>query len=246
MSRLRILALASFCDPDAVSMPYVAYCHAAALARLHDVTLVIEGPSEGRVRRAQGPFREIEVVKMPRLERLYAWALRRVFRYNYASQVLTAFQLPFALAFEWFAWRQLRRRILAKEFDVVIRLLPITAVQPSPFAFLLRKGPVPIVVGPINGGLPFVEGFSQADNQKQWISGFRKLYRFVPFSRATFRNAAAILAASSHTYGEFSQYRDKLFFIPENGTETSMCMDRERGSRASGPLELIFVGGLLP
>jgi glycosyltransferase involved in cell wall biosynthesis len=246
VSRLRILVLASFCDPEAVSMPYVAYCHAAALARLHDVTLVIEGPSEARVRRARGAFQGIEVVKMPRLERLYAWALRRVFRYNYASQALTAFQLPFALAFEWFAWRQLRGRIAAGEFDVVLRLLPITAVQPSPFAFLLRRGPIPIVVGPINGGLPFVEGFSQAKNQRQWISGFRRLYRYVPFARSTFRHAAAILAGSSHTCGEFSRYRDKVFFIPENGVEGGMCMDLRAAAPGDRPLELIFVGGLLP
>ena len=75
---------------------------------------------------------------------------------------LTAFSYPFALAFEWGAWRRLRQRILAGEFDVVLRIIPMTAVLPSPFAFFLRKGPVPFVIGPINGGLPFVRGFSQA------------------------------------------------------------------------------------
>ena len=36
MSRLRVLVLAPFCDPDAVSMPYVTYSHAAALAKVHE------------------------------------------------------------------------------------------------------------------------------------------------------------------------------------------------------------------
>ena len=40
MSRLRILLLAPDCNPEEVSMPYVTYSHAAALAQLHDVTLV--------------------------------------------------------------------------------------------------------------------------------------------------------------------------------------------------------------
>ena len=62
MSKLRILVLAPFCDPDAVSMPYVAYSHAAALAQLHDVTLVVGSPVEEKVRRAEGSFRTIEVV----------------------------------------------------------------------------------------------------------------------------------------------------------------------------------------
>ena len=73
MNRLRILLLAPFCDPDAVSMPYVTYSHAAALAQLHDVTLVVGAPVEDTVRRAKAPFRTIEVVRMPLLERIYAW-----------------------------------------------------------------------------------------------------------------------------------------------------------------------------
>jgi hypothetical protein len=108
VSRLRILVLAPFCDPDAVSMPYVAYSHAAALAQLHDVTLVVGSPVEDKVRRAKGPFRTIEVVRMPWLERIHAWSFRWIFKNNFASQALTAFSYPFSLAFEWRAWRQLR------------------------------------------------------------------------------------------------------------------------------------------
>jgi glycosyltransferase involved in cell wall biosynthesis len=246
MSRLRILLLAPFCDPDAVSMPFVTYCHAAALAELHDVSLVIGSPSEGNVRRAKGPFRTIEVVRMPMLERIYAWCLRWVFKYNFDTQVLTAFSYPFSLAFEWYAWRQLRRRIRAGEFDVVLRVLPMSAVVPSPFAFLLRKGPIPFVIGPINGGLPWPSGFSQLENQKEWISGARKLYRYLPLARSTYRNAAAIIANSSQTCAEFAAYPDKVFFVPENGVSRSMVEGNPNTPKAHDNLELIFVGGLVP
>jgi glycosyltransferase involved in cell wall biosynthesis len=246
VSRLRILILAPFCDPEGVSIPYVTYSHAAALAQLHDVTLVVGSPVEDKVRRAKAPFRTIEVVRMPMLERIYAWSLRRIFRYNFTSQALTAFGYPFSLAFEWRAWGQLRHRIVAGEFDVVLRLLPMTAVLPSPFAFFLRKGPIPFVIGPINGGLPYVQGFSQADNEKQWISGLRSLYRFLPFARSTYRNAAAIIAASSQTCAEFAAYRNKLFFVPEPGIACSLCSDDSRGPEPGARLELIFVGGLIP
>ncbi len=245
-SRLRLLLLAPFCDPDATSMPLVAYAHASALAELHDVTLVIGAPVEGNVRRAQGRFHAIEVIQMPWLERIYAWTLRRVFKYNFSSQALTAFGYPFSIAFEWSAWRQLRPQIRSSEFDLVLRLLPMTAVLPSMFAFFLRKGPVPFVIGPINGGLPFVSGFKQAERQKEWISGFRKLYRIMPFARSTYRNAAAVIVASSQTYSEFSKYRDKLFYIPENGVSSSMLSNEVRGRDPRGKLRLIFVGGLVP
>ena len=58
MSRLRILVLGSGCNPEQASMPYVTYSHAAALAQLHDVTLVVGAPTEAAVRRANAPFPE--------------------------------------------------------------------------------------------------------------------------------------------------------------------------------------------
>src|SRR5215469_13604379 len=246
MSGLRILVLAPFCDPEAVSMPYVTYSHAAALGKLHDVTLVVGAPSADNVRRANGPFSSIEVVRMPTLERIYAWCLRRIFKFNFTSQALTAFGYPFSLAFEWHAWQQLRRRIFACDFDVVLRFLPMSAVIPSPFAFFLRKGPIPFVIGPISGGLPYVESFSQAAREKQWISSLRGLYRFLPFARSTYRNAEAIIAASSQTYAEFSNYCDNLIFVPENGVSRSICCADSRSREPGRKLELIFVGGLIP
>jgi glycosyltransferase involved in cell wall biosynthesis len=246
MSRLRILVLAPDSSPEHVSIPYVTYSHAAALAQLHDVTLVVQSRVEGPVRRAKAQFQSIEVVRMPWLDRIYAWSLRWIFKYNFTSQALTAFGYPFALIFESRAWRQLRHRIFMGEFDVVLRIVPMTAVLPSPFAFFLRNGPIPFVIGPINGGLPYAEGFSQASNEKQWISNLRNLYRLLPFARSTYRNAAAIIAASSQTYAEFAEYRDKLFFVPEPGIARSMCYGDSRNPEPGAKLDLIFVGGLSP
>jgi glycosyltransferase involved in cell wall biosynthesis len=227
-------------------MPYVTFSHAAALAQLHDVTLAVRAPSEDPVRRAEAPFHSVEVIRMPWLDRIFAWSLRRVFKFNFNNQLLTASLYPLYLAFEWRAWQQLRHRILAGEFDVVMRIYPMNAVFPSPFAFFLRKGPIPFVIGPLNGGLPYVQGFSQAGNQKQWISGLRNLYRFLPFARSTYRNATAIIAASSQTCAEFDAYRGKVFFVPENGLGASLCFGDARSQDPSAKLDLIFVGGLIP
>ena len=246
MSRLRILVLAPDCNPEAVSIPYVTYCHAAALSHLHDVSLVIRSPSEAPVRRANAPFRSLEVVSMPVLERIWRWSLRRIFRGNYDTQVLTAFYYPFSVAFEWYAWRQLRQRIYAGEFDVVLRVLPMSPVLPSPFAFFLRKGPIPFVLGPLNGGLPWPEGFRQLENQKQRVSALRNVYRYLPFARSTYRHATAIIAASSQTYSEFTEYRHKLFFVPEPGIARSLCPAPAPRPKRTGKLDLIYVGGLVP
>jgi glycosyltransferase involved in cell wall biosynthesis len=244
MTRLRVLVLGPDCNPETVSIPFVSYCHAAALAQLHDVSLAIREGVEASVRRANAPFRSIEVVRMLSLERMHAWGFKRIFKSNFDSQAVTAFGYPFSLAFEWYAWRQLRRRILAGEFDVVLRILPMTPVLPSPIAFFLRRGPVPFVLGPLNGGLRDAPGFSQPD-KPEWVFGLRKLYRFMPFARSTYRHAAAIIAATSHMRTQFSAYHDKLFFIPENGIARSLCTADARRPEPGARLELIFVGGFV-
>jgi glycosyltransferase involved in cell wall biosynthesis len=246
VDRLRVLVLGPECDPERVSIPFVTYCHAAALAKLHDVSFVIGSPVEEHVRQAGAPFHSIEVVRMPLLERIYEWSLRRIFKYNYDTQVLTAFGYPFSLAFEWYAWRQLRRRIIAGEWDVVLRVLPMTPSLPSPFAFFLRKGPIPFVLGPLNGGLPWPPGFEQLENQKEWISNLRNIYQYLPFARATYRHATAIIAASSQVCAEFAAYRDKVFFVPEPGIAEALCLPDSRTPKPDAKLDLVFVGGLVP
>ncbi|HEV2329074.1 MAG TPA: glycosyltransferase family 4 protein [Verrucomicrobiae bacterium] len=183
---------------------------------------------------------------METFERIFDWGFRKIFKGNFNSQALTAFHWPFNFAFEWGVWRQFKRRIFAGEFDVVLRIIPMSAVIPSPIAFLLRNGPVPFVIGPIQSALPYVKGFSQAENEKQWSSGLRNLYRFLPFARSTYRHAAAIIAASSQGCAEFAEYDDKLFFVPEPGIDFSMCSGDSRISGPGAKLKLLFVGGLVP
>ena len=252
MRPLRILLLAPDCNPESVTTPQIAHAHAEALARLHAVTLVIRADNEVPVRRAGAPFQAIEPVRLPGLDQFYRWAIRRVFKYDYGRQSLTAATYPLQVAFEWRAWRQLRSRIAAGEFDVVFRILPIVSVLPSPFAYFLRKGPIPFVIGPLNGGLPWPRGFPQLEKQRSasgyWVSNLRGFYRYLPFARSTYAKAAAIVAGSSQTFSEFKQYGDKLFFVPgENGIDPSLFDRRERAPDVPGSkLRLVFVGRLIP
>jgi glycosyltransferase involved in cell wall biosynthesis len=245
INALRILVLAPDANPDSISTALVGYAHSAALAHHHDVTLVVRCGNVEAVKRAGAPFRHVEAIRVPGLDELYAWSIRRIFKYDYGSHLLTAFNYPFTVAFEWVAWRRLKRRIRAGEFDAVLRVLPVTSVLPSAFASFLRNGPVPFVIGPINGGLPWPRGFVQMDNQREWISGLRNVYRFLPYSRSMYRHANAIIAGSSHTYQEFARYRDKLFFVPENGIDDSQ-VSWAKPESADTCLRLVYVGRLVP
>lgn len=246
MSRLRILVLAQGANPNAICGPLIAYSQAQALARLHEVTLIIGAANADAVRNRPGALCGIEVIKMPWLDRFYAWAVGRVFKSNYNDQLLQVFLRPFPMLFEWQAWRQLKTRIKHREFDVVLRLLPISAISISPFAFFLRNESVPFLIGPVNGGLPWPAGFKQATIQHRWATWLRNLYPYLPFGRSAYRRAAAIMAGSSHTYAELHAYQKKLFFLPENGVESSVCADTSRDRERGAKIELIFLGSLIP
>src|SRR5262249_955702 len=131
MRKLRVLVLAPDCNPESVTTPQIAYAHAEALGRLHAVTLVVGAANETPIRWGSGPFETILQISMAGLDELYNWALRRIFKYDYGRQSLTAASYPLQVAFEWHAWRQLRRRIYGGDFDVVLRILPIVSVLPS-------------------------------------------------------------------------------------------------------------------
>src|SRR5712691_8911371 len=99
MSELRILLLAPDSNPDSISTSLVGYSHSEALARLHAVTLVTRRGNEAALRRKQASFHAIEVISLPWLDRIYAWSFRWIFKNDYGSHALTAFNYPFSLAF---------------------------------------------------------------------------------------------------------------------------------------------------
>ena len=99
------------------------------------------------------------------------------------------------------------------EFDVVLRLLPMTAVLPSPFAFPAK-------------GIDTV-----CDWAYQWRPALRDRFQpgqcpegvdldsegpvpVLPFARSTYRDAAAIVVASSQTYAEFAALPRQVVLCP--------------------------------
>jgi glycosyltransferase involved in cell wall biosynthesis len=247
VNRLRILAIAHGANPESISISLISYLHANALAQLHSVTLVTRANNEAALRRAKSNLASIETISMPWLDRIWEWTFQHLLKSNFHSRFYTPMSMPvLGYAFEWTAWRRLRNRIKNGDFDVVLRISPVNSILPSIFPFFLRNHSTPFVIGPLNGGLPWPRAFSQASKQKSWIDKLRSAYKFLPFSRSTYSGAAAILAASSQTCAEFSEHRDKIFFVPENGISSSLCSETVRTTHPGNKIQLIFVGGLVP
>ena len=56
----------------------------------------------------------------------------------------------------------------------------------------------------------------------------------MPFSRSTYRYAAAIIAAACDMLKSSPSTVTSLFFIPENGIARSQCVPPTRASRSPG------------
>lgn len=246
MKPLRILILSEQNNPDWISVPLVGYRHTEALARRHRVHLVTHIRNKPAHDKRNGPFADITYIDLGWLDRVYYWIFETIFKGDFGSQALTAVRLPFYLIFEWLAWRQLKGLVEQNTFDCVLRVTPVAPVLPSPWARWTKKWKVPFVIGPINGGLPFPAGYEQAQKQKEWISNLRRLYHLMPYARSTYREARAIIGGSSQTCSEFAAYKDKVFFIPENGITPDMIQLRRAMADTSRPLHLLFAGRLVP
>ena len=116
--------------------------------------------------RREGGFHAIESLSFPRLDRIYNWVFRWIFKEDRGNVLWTAVRYPIPVIFEWRVWRRFRARLQNGEFDVVLRILEIVPEMPSALSFLMRKGPTPFVLGPLNGGVPWPKGFSQLTRRR--------------------------------------------------------------------------------
>jgi glycosyltransferase involved in cell wall biosynthesis len=155
-----------------------------------------------------------------------------------------AMNYPSYLAFEWEVWRRFGSAIKAGEFDVVHRITPMSPTLPSPLA---RESAVPFILGPLNGGLPWPEGYgAERDREKEWLVKLREAYRYLPFYRSSYEKSAAILAAFSHTIRDLPEHaRRRAINFPEVGIDPELFRappERKGGER----LTFLFAGRLVP
>jgi glycosyltransferase involved in cell wall biosynthesis len=79
----------------------------------------------------------------------------------------------------------------------------------------------------------------------EWLRYLRELYRLTPFVKATYKNAAAILAAYRHTISRLpTSDKDRIVNFPENGVDPSRFSIRTRQN--ADRVTFVYVGKLMP
>jgi glycosyltransferase involved in cell wall biosynthesis len=248
-SRPRVLLIAEAANPEWVSVPLVGWNIYRALAKIADVYLVTHIRNRDAVKRAgltEGTdFSAIdnEYVAAP----LYRLSTLLRGGSGKGWTTVTALSSIAYYAFELELWRQFKQRILAREFDIVHRVTPLSPTSQSILAKRLAKRNIPFVVGPLNGGVPWPRNFIHRQHaEREWLSHIRSIYKFMPAYQSMRRYSSAILAGSKHTLTEMPlSIQSKCVYVPENGIRADQVAPyRERTIRL--PLKACFVGRLVP
>ncbi|MDA7427749.1 glycosyltransferase family 4 protein [Primorskyibacter aestuariivivens] len=249
MTRPRVLAIAEAANPDWVSVPLVGWSLAHALRKVADVHLVTHTRNRDAIL-AQGyaEDRDVSFIDSDAIAKPL-WRLGEKLRMGQGKgwttvQALNALAYPY---FERLVWRRFSEDLMNGAFDIVHRITPLSPTIASPLARHCAKTGVPFVLGPLNGGVPWPDGFdSERRREREFLSYLRTAYKALPGRRATLRHAAAILAGSRHTASEIPErFRDKLFYLPENAVD-SLRFTRMAPPYAGGSLRGCFIGRLVP
>jgi starch synthase len=246
-TRKKVLLLSYYNNPDEFSVSLEAYREYEQLRKHFDITLVTHARNAAALRKRGIPDDEAIYINVPILDRLHDRFLDKVLNYDYGSQKLTAFLIPYYVVYEFVIWSRLRSKIKAGSFALVHRLDPVSPVLASPLSWLMRNLKTPFSLGPINGGLPWPPGYGSASREKEWIRFFRWLYTYLPFSRSTYTKSKAVIVGSSYNYlaaGRRVEW-NRLFFVHENGIPEKDVVE-ERRYDDMPPVRICFLGRLVP
>lgn len=242
--RHRILILADDCNPEWHSLPALVYNYICKVSEYADVVVATQIRNKPNIEavgmgNAEVVYLDTENIAAPLVKLSYFLSGDA----NAAMTLKVALGYPSYLAFEWAVWQRFRKEIQSGQFDIIHRVSPMSPTIPSPIA---RWSPVPFVIGPLLGGLPWPQQFKQQmQREREWMNHVREAHRWLPFYRATYARAAAILAAYDHTIADLpASARDRIINFSEGGVDPDLFPLPER--QIKDKMTVLFVGRLVP
>lgn len=232
---MRILLMTWACDLDDVSEPEISARWVQEISKDHQVTVfAVSKPDRFGCVRQQFP--NLEVIE---------WKDIFVPRF---FEKFRAVVKPGYLIYYYKARRFLIKYLKSNHFDLIHHVTPLSWRYPSPAAGL----GVPLIRGPVEGGLKTPPGLSDVGGRKwhpymflrkaDWI-----LLRFFPSLRTSSLNTDHLLAAAPYVIDLLGKFKPGSFSVEtDNGVPDFRLNQNYSHAQDSATVNLIFVGRIVP
>ncbi len=250
--RLKVLMVVEQCNPEWFSVPLVGYSFYQAISQYADITLVTHERNRAALEKIHGECDIVYINEVRSMQR-YASVAGKIsqFRGKIIWPLFNTLMYPVYANFNHLVYKAFSQQVLNGEFDLVHVLTPMMPRYPIKLVKVCQQ--TPLIIGPVNGGIPFPAGFKEVGSQEfSYLNFLRGLGRhLIPGYRETYEGAAKILSGSSYT----KQMLLQLFKLPderidlmyENGIRDSF-FERlpEQQTQTNESVRLLFVGRLVP
>lgn len=230
---MRLLLIAPTCNGEDVGESWNAYQWTTLLAARHETTLLTYHKRDRRPAREQlSGIRVIEWQEPP--------LVGRAERLN--SMVAPGYYVPFFLRARQWIRAALGR---GERFDMVHQAVPVAMRFPCPAVGL----GLPVVLGPVGGGLSSPPAFAAEETSDPWFVRLRRFdrmrLRYDPLLRRTYEGVDCVLGSGTYVQENLEGLRIRRFeAMPDVAVERVMPLI-DRHNRAPGAVRILFVGRMV-
>ena len=260
INTLKVLLIIEQCNPAWNSVPLEGYYLYEGISRFVDATLVTHERNREELEKVHPDAEIIYLKDSAIISQIEKIALRlSIFKGQIIWPLRNAFSYPIYWGFNRTTYSLFEDAVGRGDFDLVHTITPMMPRYPVKMVKACTK--TPFILGPVNGGVPFPDGFKDLGRREySYLNFLRWVGRsIIPGYRETYKKADYILAGSSYTLGLirqlFPKTRDEqieLFY--ENGITSSFVRSNEDVDQkmklvkdsADKKIKLLYVGRLVP
>ena len=260
INTLKVLLIIEQCNPAWNSVPLEGYYLYAGISRLVDATLVTHERNREELEKLHPDAKIVYLEDSAVISKIEKIALNlSQFRGQIIWPIRNAFTYPTYWGFNRATYSLFEEAVGRGDFDLVHTFTPMMPRYPVKMVKACTE--TPFILGPVNGGVPFPDGFKDLGRREySYLNFLRWVGRsIIPGYRETYKKADYIFAGSSYTLGLirklFPKTRDEqIELLYENGITSSFLRSSEDVDQKimlaedaiDKKVKLLYVGRLVP
>ena len=243
---LNVLLIMEQCNPEWASVPLVGYNFYQGIRKRVNVTLVTHERNKEALEKVRDAHKIEYIYESNSLKKYYGFVSRLTSKGGVNWPLQHALSYPVYGGFNRQVYQRFARHVMQKKYDLVHAMTPILPRYPVKMIEACRE--VPFLLGPVNGGVPFPEGFTDVARKEFARFNFLRIFsRMLPGYANTYKKADKVLAGSTYTMNMLKNMfgnDNHISLFYENGILSEFIGTPRKSTGEK--LQLLFVGRLVP